>query len=133
MQTLHVAVAVVFNKQQEVLLALRQSHQHQGDLWEFPGGKIGPGEHIFAALQRELKEEVDLTVIDAEPLLKVAHQYEDRDVLLDVWQVTSYSGEVYGREGQQIQWKAIDKLRQVDFPAANQAIVDAVETLTINI
>ena len=104
MKTIHVAVAVIINEQQEVLLALRQQHQHQGGLWEFPGGKVNHNETVYQALGREIKEEVGLKIADAEHLLVVEHQYDDNNVLLDVCQVDNYLVKARVQEWQQIIW-----------------------------
>ena len=57
---IHVAVGVIINNQQQVLIAKRPDHLHQGGLWEFPGGKVDEGETVTQALKRELHEELDL-------------------------------------------------------------------------
>lgn len=123
----HVAVAVIVNPQQAVLLALRQPHQHQGDLWEFPGGKVESGEAVYDALLRETQEELGLTIISAEPLIQVQHDYADKSVLLDVWQVNDYNGLPTGQEGQRLRWSPVSELNPDDFPAANVAIIKAIK------
>lgn len=125
-RSVHVAVGVIFNQQREVLIALRDPLQHQGGLWEFPGGKVEAEEKVEQALSRELLEEVHIDVIACSPLLKFAHDYGDKRVILDVWCIDEYSGEATGREGQQINWVKIDKLDNYDFPEANQAIIKAI-------
>jgi len=122
---IHVAVAVIINDDKQVLLALRQKHQHQGGLWEFPGGKVEAEESIFDALVRETKEELAVTVITAKPLIKIAHDYSDKSVVLDVWCVDEFAGTPQGREGQRLRWSTISDLTADDFPAANVAIIDA--------
>lgn len=115
------------NSQQEVLLALRQAHQHQGDLWEFPGGKVETNERVYDALVREIDEEIGLTITSAHELVKVSHDYGDKVVLLDVWFVDAFSGQAEGREGQQLRWCAASNLKEADFPTANVAIIHAVK------
>jgi 8-oxo-dGTP diphosphatase len=124
--TIHVAVAVVTNPRGEVLIARRPNHAHQGGLWEFPGGKVEAGEDILHALNRELREELGVSARRACPLIRVAHSYPDKKVLLDVWRVAGIHGEPHGREGQPVQWVAPDRLREYDFPAANVPIATAV-------
>ncbi|MDH5358375.1 MAG: 8-oxo-dGTP diphosphatase MutT [Gammaproteobacteria bacterium] len=125
--TVHVAVAVIVNNDREVLIALRQAHQHQGGFWEFPGGKVEQSETVFDALKRETAEELDLKITKASSLLQVSHQYADKAVLLDVWMVTEFDGQAKGREGQPLRWCAIDALQVDDFPAANVAIIKALQ------
>jgi len=131
MQTVHVAVAVIMNDKKEVLLALRAMEQHQGGLWEFPGGKVEKGESVFEALIREVREELNVSIVDAEPFTTVSHDYSDKTVLLDVWYVNDYLGTPQGHEGQKIRWCAIDDLRHEEFPAANVPIISAIHASLI--
>ena len=122
---IHVAVAVIENARGEFLLARRPQHLHQGGLWEFPGGKVEPGEDIRTALDRELHEELGITAKIARPLLRVRHDYPDKRVLLDVWRVTAIHGTPHGREGQPLVWVPPDELHSYQFPQANAPIVTA--------
>lgn len=122
---LHVAVGVINNSKGQILLSKRSDDVHQGGLWEFPGGKLEPGESVQQALQRELEEELGIQVNNAIPLIKICHQYTDLTVLLDVWRVTEFSGKVSGREGQTIKWVGGQHLSAYDFPAANLPIIKA--------
>ena len=122
---LHVAVGVIRNGSGEILVARRHERLHQGGLWEFPGGKVEPGETAEDALRRELREELSIGVESARPLIKITHDYGDRRVLLDVWRVDAFSGQPQGLEGQPIRWIAPDGLASLDFPAANRPIVAA--------
>lgn len=124
-RALHVAVGVVRDDDGRILLTQRAKHVHQGGLWEFPGGKLDPGESVFQALQRELQEEVGIDVLDAQPLIKINHQYPDLSVLLDVWQVKRFSGLASALEGQAMQWVTPQQLSEFDFPAANLPIITA--------
>ena len=140
----HVVAAAIFNKvapgvlpsatlvhpctsQGEVLLALRPTHLHQGGLWEFPGGKVEAGEDVHTALARELHEELGVAVSRARPLIRIPHCYPDKAVLLDVWRVDDFSGEAHGRENQRLEWVAVNRLRDKDFPAANLSVITALE------
>nr|VFK02718.1 MAG: 8-oxo-dGTP diphosphatase [Candidatus Kentron sp. H]VFK02803.1 MAG: 8-oxo-dGTP diphosphatase [Candidatus Kentron sp. H]VFK05449.1 MAG: 8-oxo-dGTP diphosphatase [Candidatus Kentron sp. H] len=124
---LPIAVAVLSNPQGEVLISRRRPDAHQGGLWEFPGGKVEPGEGVYAALCRELQEEIGITVESARPLIRVPHDYGERRVLLDVWRVTRWSGAPQGREGQAIAWvpPSLEALRAYPFPGANLPIITA--------
>lgn len=126
-QYVHVAVAVIVNQHHEVLIALRPEHLHQGGLWEFPGGKVENQETVFEALVRESKEELAIQIEQAEPFLKIQHDYSDKSVLLDVWKVLVFSGLPGGMEGQAIRWHPINKLNPSDFPEANMSIIRALQ------
>ncbi len=121
----HVAVGVIKNQAGEILIAKRHKKAHQGDLWEFPGGKVEAGENIQQALSRELEEELNIIVQQANPLIKINHQYSDLSVCLDVWLVDDYSGEVKACEGQPIRWVSIESLKDYEFPVANLPIISA--------
>lgn len=121
----HVAVAVIINDSAQVLLTRRHEHSHQGGLWEFPGGKLEPGESPGEALRRELLEELALEVQTHEPLLQIEHDYGDKQVLLDVHRVTAFSGQPRPCEGQPMSWVSCAALRDYEFPAANEPIVAA--------
>jgi|TARA_B110000902_G_C14293795_1_gene582281 8-oxo-dGTP diphosphatase len=118
-----VAVGVVVNDQQQVLIALRSKAQHLAGLWEFPGGKIEVGESDSQGLARELAEEVGIDVISAEALVNIKHDYGDRLVDLRFMLVQEFSGSGQGKEGQQVKWVAINDLSQYAFPEANQSII----------
>lgn len=126
-KTVHVAVAVIVNDHDEVLLALRSPEQHQGGLWEFPGGKVEAGESVNEALKREIREELNITITAAAALTSVKHDYNDKSVWLDVWSVTDFQGTPQGHEGQKIRWCAIHDLQEDEFPAANAPIISAIQ------
>lgn len=122
---LPVVAAVITNPRGEVLLSRRPDHAHQGGLWEFPGGKLEPGEGPRQGLGRELWEELGVRVQRARPLIQVRHDYGDKAVRLDVWRVRRYAGEPEPREGQRLEWVAPDRLPERAMPAADQPIVNA--------
>ncbi len=124
---LHVAVAVIENDDGEILIARRHDHLHQGGVWEFPGGKVEPGEQPLQALQRELVEELAIECASAHPLIRIPYSYPDRKVLLDVWRVTGFHGEARGMEGQPVAWVKKRALCDYRFPAANYSIIRAAQ------
>jgi len=126
-QPMLVAAAAIINEKGQVLIARRPAGVDQSGLWELPGGKLAPYETGFQALKREIGEEIGIEVIKARPLIRVRHNYSNKTVLLDVWKVLEFSGEPWGREGQPIRWVAVDDLVNYTFPAANKAIIKAVQ------
>lgn len=124
MSQLHVAVGVIRNSADQILIAQRGAHQHQGGLWEFPGGKVEDGESVLQALRRELAEELAIEVSGTpRPLCQVAHDYGDRQVLLDVWLVDQFRGTPRALESQPLRWVASGALRSADFPVANRPVI----------
>lgn len=125
MSVVHVAVGVILDDQRNILLTRRAPDAHQGDLWEFPGGKIEQGESLLDALQRELREELGIVVGRTSALLQVRHDYGDKSVLLDVQVVWDFAGQARPLEGQPMAWVAPQELGRYAFPAANEPIVAA--------
>lgn len=125
----HVAVGVILDKSNRVLISLRHDDAHQGGLWEFPGGKVEAGESVAQALGRELREELGITVAEISPLLEVRHDYGDKTVFLDVYTVRDFAGEARGLEGQPLRWVMASELSEYRFPAANMPITEAVAAL----
>jgi 8-oxo-dGTP diphosphatase len=125
MNPLQVAVGVVKNPEGKILISLRHAALHQGGLWEFPGGKIEPFETVESALARELKEELNIDVIAASPLITIRYRYPDRFVQLNVFLVEEFSGEIKSLEGQQFKWVEPHELDHYQFPAANRPIIAA--------
>lgn len=124
-RAIHVVAAAIHDANGAVLVAQRPSHKHQGGLWEFPGGKVEPGEAALCALRREIDEEIGIEVREARPLICLAHNYLDRRVVLDVWSVLRWSGSPRGREGQPLQWILPDSLTTLPMPAADAPVVAA--------
>lgn len=127
MKRIHVAAAVIRSADGRILIARRPLDKHQGGLWEFPGGKVEAGESVQAALARELLEELGIEVTRAQPLIQVRHDYPDKQVLLDVWQVMEFRGEPHGAEGQPLAWVTASELDDFEFPAANRPIISAAQ------
>jgi len=98
--------------------------------WEFPGGKRQPGEAALAALERELREELGIDVLEAEPLLTLEHDYPDKRVRLDVWHVRRYRGDITAREGQPLMWVSVAECRQLALLEADWPIVERLAALS---
>lgn len=124
---IHVAVAVIEDGDGRILLSQRLAHAHQGGLWEFPGGKVEPGESLGQALCREIHEELGLRVEGHRPLIRLVHHYADRSVLLDVHRITAFSGEAHGREGQALAWVFPTELEQYPLLPADCPIATALQ------
>tara|TARA_B110000977_G_scaffold122349_1_gene157202 strand:- start:1310 stop:1726 length:417 start_codon:yes stop_codon:yes gene_type:complete len=131
MKRIQVVAAVIFrfdktlaqSENNHILIARRADHLHQGGLWEFPGGKVEKGETHHQSLVRELQEEINITITSASPMMQISHDYIDKSITLDIWKVIEFEGNPEGAEGQEIRWVSMDELRDYDFPAANQPIL----------
>ena len=122
---IHVMAGAIADADGRILVAKRPDHVHLGGHWEFPGGKLEPGESPAQGLARELDEELGIQVLDSRPLIRIHHDYGDRRVLLDVWRVESYAGMPEGREGQPLAWLHPDEMDPGIFPAADRPIITA--------
>jgi 8-oxo-dGTP diphosphatase len=103
-----VAAAVIERPDGSFLLAQRPAGKVYAGWWEFPGGKIEPGEPADAALARELHEELGIDVQRAYPWITRVHFYEHATVLLHFFRVVAWSGEPKSREGQAFVWQRLD-------------------------
>jgi mutator protein MutT len=122
----HVAAAAVIDLAGRVLIAQRPPGKHLAGGWEFPGGKLEPGEDRRAGLARELREELGIAVAAAlRPLIRVRHRYDYGDVLIDMWVVRRYSGEPRGLDGQALRWCTQEELESVELLPADGPIVAA--------
>ena len=125
---MQIAIGLIVNKQNEILIAKREFGKHLGGFWEFPGGKLEPGEESFSGLQRELQEEVGIEIQRGlTPWMRLQHDYGDRLVDLDFYLVREFSGSVRAVEGQEICWVKVEHLDKYEFPAANQPVIVALQ------
>lgn len=125
MNCVDVVAGIVFDPTgREVLLALRKPDQHQGDRWEFPGGKLEANESPADGLRRELLEEINVSVVVSNHRQTIEHDYADKRVRLHFRDVLQFSGQPMGLEGQQLRWVRLSKLPELRFPDANLQIVE---------
>ena len=96
-----------------------------GGCWEFPGGKRRALEGRQEALERELKEELGIQVLEARPLMALKHNYPDRCVCLDVFLVQTYEGRPVSLESQPIAWILPQDLKNIRFLPADKPIIEA--------
>lgn len=122
---IEVAAGVLTDARGRVLLLQRLPGKHLAGLWEFPGGKLEPGESVQRALARELDEELGIEVLTATPLLSLIWDYPAKTVHLHAFQVTAWCGEVRAREGNPVRWVALADMDTAVMPPADAPIVAA--------
>lgn len=105
-----VAVGVLLKKNEAILLAQRPEGKPYAGYWEFPGGKIETGETLFEALKRELSEEINIQILDADEFLTIEHDYPHAYVRLHICLVNSWDGEVKGLENQATAWLPLNDI-----------------------
>jgi 8-oxo-dGTP diphosphatase len=126
MPVLLVVAAALFDDQGRILLAQRPEGKALAGLWEFPGGKLEPGETPEAALVRELQEELTLKVNETSltPLTFASFTYPQFHLLMPLYACTSWSGPIRPREGQAIAWVEPSRLKDYPAPPADLPLFD---------
>src|ERR1700691_4194912 len=120
-----VAACALIDADGRVLLAQRQAGKAMAGLWEFPGGKVEPGERPEQTLIRELHEEIGISVSEAclSPLTFASHAYDDFHLLMPLYICRRWDGEVIAREGQKLAWVRVNKLRDYPMPPADLPLI----------
>ena len=120
-----VAAVALIDADGRVLLSQRPLDKQLGGLWEFPGGKVEPGERPESALIRELKEELAIDVAESclAPLTFASHAYETFHLLMPLYVCRRWKGQVTGAEGQDIVWVSPKKLRDYPMPPADLPLI----------
>jgi 8-oxo-dGTP diphosphatase len=123
--TLLVAAVALIDADGRVLLAERPPGKHLAGLWEFPGGKVKPGETPEAALIRELAEElgIDVHASCLAPFTFASHGYLDFHLLMPLYVCRKWSGIVIPREGQRLAWVRPARLGDYPMPPADKPLV----------
>jgi 8-oxo-dGTP diphosphatase len=124
-----VVAAALYDAKGRVLIAQRPQGKHQSGRWEFPGGKVAPGESERAALVRELREELGIEVIASHPFMRLNYSYPDRSVELSMWIVERFAGTARGLDGQELRWVAPAGLEREDLLEADRPFVEALVKL----
>ena len=124
-----VVAAALYDAEGRVLIAQRPQGKHQAGRWEFPGGKVAPGESETEALVRELHEELGIDVAASRPFMRLEHSYPDRSVELSMWIVERFSGTPRGLDGQKLRWIAPADLVHADLLEADRPFVDVLVKL----
>lgn len=130
-EPLHVAVGVLRRADGDVLLSQRKAGTHLAGYWEFPGGKLEPGETPQGALARELREELGIEILAAQPLIRHRHHYPAsadhpaRQVVLHTFEVTAWHGDPRGLQGQALRWAHPDTIDPASLPPANGPLLTA--------
>ena len=124
-EPINVVAGLLVDPRGRVLLTQRPAGTHLAGTWEFPGGKVEPGEALDAALRRELREELGLAVGAVEPLIRVPWTYPEKSLVLHAFRVHEFAGEPHGRECQQLRWVEPALLAYADMPPPDRPIASA--------
>lgn len=122
-----IGVGVLWNAQKQILIDRRRPEGAMGGLWEFPGGKLEPGETVEECIKRELMEELGVEVEVGDRLITIEHEYAHLRVTLTVHHCHYLSGVPQPIECAEIRWVTLDEIEQYNFPAANVQIIAAIK------
>ncbi|GAA4999117.1 Nudix family hydrolase [Pseudoluteimonas lycopersici] len=125
MKQIHVVAGVIRDARGRVLLARRTEGRDLSGSWEFPGGKVEPGETPEAGLARELREELGIEATVGAKLIDVPQRYPHKRLRLDVREIASWSGTPRGLDGQALAWVPPRKLADYPMPPADRPVVAA--------
>ena len=125
MKVVLVSAVALLDKDNRILLAQRPKGKSMEGLWEFPGGKIEPGESPEGALVRELHEELGIETWNSclAPLTFASHSYDDFHLLMPLFACRKWNGIVSPREGQALAWVHAEKLKDYPMPAADIPLI----------
>ena len=120
-----VAAVALIDADGRVLLAERPAGKHLAGLWEFPGGKVHPGETPEAALIREMAEELGINTSESclAPFTFASHAYPEFHLLMPLYVCRKWTGIVVPREGQQLKWVRPQQLAEYSMPPADKPLV----------
>ncbi|MBD1877940.1 A/G-specific adenine glycosylase [Coleofasciculus sp. FACHB-T130] len=121
----NIGVAVIWNEQKEILIDRRPQNGLLGGLWEFPGGKLEPGETVEECIKREIQEELGIEIEVGKHLITIDHTYTHFRVTLNVHHCRHLTGIPQPIESDEIRWVTLDEIDQFPFPKANVQIIDA--------
>ncbi|MCA0423554.1 MAG: 8-oxo-dGTP diphosphatase MutT [Proteobacteria bacterium] len=125
MKLLLVAAVALVDADKRILIAQRPEGKQLAGLWEFPGGKVEPGERPEETLIRELKEELGIIVKEAclAPLTFASHAYETFHLLMPLYICRRWEGVPHGVEGQNLAWARTNELRNYPMPPADEPLI----------
>ncbi len=127
-----IGVAVITNQVGKILIDRRKKGGEMGGLWEFPGGKVEPGETIAECILREIKEELDIAISVGDRLTTITHDYKTFRVTLYVHDCEYISGQPKPIECEEIRWVEPLQMNQYQFPQANAQIINLLQSRGIN-
>lgn len=122
-----IGVAVIWNNLEQILIDRRRAEGAMGGLWEFPGGKIEPGETVEECIQREIYEELGIEIAVGEHLITIDHTYTELRVTLTVHHCQHLAGVPQALECDEIRWVNLADLEHFAFPKANVQIIAALK------
>ena len=116
-------VAAIIRRDDRILITRRLNDVHLAGLWEFPGGKVEPGESLEVALQREILEELGIKIRVNDEFFRIDHDYPTKSVRLHFFNCTVLEGEAQCHEVADLRWVTAEDLTNYEFPPADAHVL----------
>ncbi|WP_309739977.1 8-oxo-dGTP diphosphatase MutT [Chamaesiphon sp. OTE_20_metabat_361] len=123
-----IGAGVIWSPSGQVLIDKRKAEGTMGGLWEFPGGKIEPGETVPECIVREIREELAIEISVGKHLISIEHTYPTFQITLIAHHCQHISGIPQPIESDEVRWINVEDLHRYQFPAANLAIIAAIQS-----
>jgi mutator protein MutT len=123
-----IGVAIIWDQSGLILIAKRKAGGTMGGLWEFPGGKIEPGETVSECIVREIQEELAIEITVGDLAISIEHTYPQFQITLIAHHCQHISGIPQPIESDEVRWVNVADLHQYQFPAANLEIIDTIQS-----
>ena len=130
MKTVRVVAAIIIHE--DKIFATQRGYGEFKDGWEFPGGKIEPGETPQEALVREIKEELDIEIEVKDFLETVEYDYPEFHLSMDCFFCTIRSGELVLKEHEAAKWLTAEKLESVEWLPADKGLIEGIREYLVN-
>jgi 8-oxo-dGTP diphosphatase len=125
---IRVVAAILGDEGGRILISERVGDHAFAGLWEFPGGKVGDDEDPVSALRRELREELGVEICEPRYFMTLDHDYPDRSVTIDFYQVVEWSNTPEGRDGQALRWIKPEELTDGMMLPADVPVIEALQS-----
>ena len=119
------AAAALIDPDNRILIQERPEGKYKAGFWEFPGGKLEPGETPEQALVRELREELGITTIEKAlfPISFISWSWPHTHVLIPVYGIRNWTGDIVAHEGQKFAWVKPARLRDYNLLPSNESVI----------
>ena len=121
-------VAAIIRRTSKILITRRFHNVHLPGYWEFPGGKVEANESLEAALEREIREELGLTIRVDDEYFRVEHTYPSRSVRLHFFNCSVLDGEAKPLQVADMRWVEAGELHQFQFPPADEELIKRLQS-----
>ena len=125
-----IVVAAIIRKNAQILITKRPDKVHLANLWEFPGGKVEPGESLQIALEREILEELGIKIGVNEEFFTIDYDYPTKSVQLHFFNCTVLEGEAQPLDVADLRWVNVQDLNNYPFPPADAELIAKLQSVS---